>query len=137
VSVPASEISVPVSAGELFDKLSILAIKRERFTDAAKRANVERELARLDAVRRDAIGDPDAALAALVADLRRVNEALWQIEDDIRDCERERDFGPRFVELARAVYLTNDRRSELKRAIDARLGSAIREEKQYADYSGA
>ena len=73
-------------------------------------------------------------LTRLTADLRAVNEALWQIEDDVRDCERHRDFGPRFVELARSVYHTNDRRAELKRRVNELLGSRIVEEKAYAEY---
>ena len=70
----------------------------------------------------------------LVADLRRVNEELWEIEDAIRECERRQDFGPRFVELARSVYRSNDRRAALKRRVNELLGSAIVEEKSYTDY---
>jgi hypothetical protein len=101
-------------------------------SDAAKRANVEIELRLL----RERLGavESDPAVARLHAALKGVNEALWQIEDDIRDCERDGDFGAKFVELARAVYRTNDRRAELKREINLALGSAILEEKSYKPY---
>lgn len=128
-----AEILVPVAPGELIDKITILEIKTERIADASKLANVRRELDALEAVRRRAV-PASAALAALTAALREVNEALWQIEDDIRDCERDADFGPRFVELARAVYRTNDRRADLKREINLALGSALVEEKSYKPY---
>ena len=75
-------------------------------------------------------------LAALVAELKSINESLWRIEDDIRSCEREGDFGPRFIELARSVYETNDRRAAVKRRINERLGSEIIEEKSYAESLG-
>ena len=130
-------IQVPVSWGELIDKIAILEIKSERIADAAKLANVRTELAAL-AEMRDANLPSDqkvlATLAALTADIKTVNEALWVIEDDIRDCERDKDFGPRFVELARAVYKTNDRRAALKRDINMLLGSALVEEKSYQSY---
>lgn len=130
-------IQVPVSWGELIDKIAILEIKSERIADAAKLANVRTELAAL-AEMRDANLPSDqkvlATLAALTADIKTVNEALWEIEDDIRDCERDKDFGPRFVELARAVYKTNDRRAALKRDINMLLGSALVEEKSYQSY---
>lgn len=130
-------IQVPVSWGELIDKIAILEIKSERIADTAKLANVRTELAAL-AEMRDANLPSDqkvlATLAALTADIKTVNEALWEIEDDIRDCERDKDFGPRFVELARAVYKTNDRRAALKRDINMLLGSALVEEKSYQSY---
>lgn len=128
-----SEILIPVAPGELIDKITILRIKAARIADAAKLANVRRELDLLEAVLGSKL--PDAPpLPALTAALQEVNETLWQIEDDIREREREGDFGPRFVELARAVYRTNDRRAEIKREINAALGSAIVEEKSYAKY---
>lgn len=130
-------IQVPVSWGELIDKIAILEIKSERIADAAKLANVRTELAALTDVR-DANLPSDkrllADLAALTADIKKVNEALWEIEDDIRDCERDKDFGARFVELARSVYKTNDRRAALKRDINMLLGSALVEEKSYQSY---
>ncbi|MDX1624897.1 MAG: DUF6165 family protein [Wenzhouxiangellaceae bacterium] len=126
-------LHVPVSPGEVLDKISILEIKRERIDDAAKRANVERELDLLNATWRDA-GLDDGGLDTLRVALREVNERLWDIEDAIRDCERDGDFGDRFVELARAVYRTNDRRAAIKKDINERLGSEIVEEKSYSPY---
>ena len=127
------QIKVPVSVGELVDKLVILEIKAERIEDATKRANVvhERDLLR-DTVAKDVPGS--AKLNDLTAALKHVNEQLWVIEDDIRDCERNRDFGPRFVELARAVYVTNDKRAALKKDINLLVGSDIVEEKSYKAY---
>ena len=122
-----------MSPGELIDKITILEIKAERIADAGKLANVERELRSLAAARSEALpGSPE--LDELTAELRRINERLWEIEDDIRDCERKRDFGERFIELARAVYRTNDRRAAAKRQINELLGSELVEEKDYADY---
>lgn len=127
------QIKVPVSVGELVDKLVILEIKAERIADATKRANVvhERDLLR-DTVANEVPGS--ARLNELTAALKQVNEELWVIEDDIRDCERNRDFGPRFVELARAVYVTNDKRAALKKDINLLVGSDIVEEKSYKAY---
>jgi hypothetical protein len=129
----ASAITVEVAAGELLDKITILEIKEAKFTEAAKLANVRAELATLRAAR-------DANLAATpeieraVDGLREVNRHLWEIEDEIREHERQKDFGARFVELARAVYKTNDRRAALKREINDLTGSRLREEKSYAAY---
>ena len=126
-------VLIEIAPGELIDKITILRIKDERIADAAKRANVRIELDTLNAARAAAL-PADAEIDRLEAALKAVNEALWQIEDDIRDCERAGDFGPRFVELARAVYHTNDRRSELKREINLHLGSRLVEEKSYQPY---
>lgn len=126
-------ILVPVSWGELLDKITILEIKSERMTDPAKLANVGRERAALEAVVATAGSLPEAA-RPLIDGLRTVNEALWDIEDHIRDCERQKDFGPRFVELARGVYHSNDRRAALKRDLNALLGSELVEEKSYQAY---
>lgn len=123
----------PVSWGELIDKITILEIKVERLNDEAKRVNVQRELSELEAVRERHF-PAHAGLAVLAAELKAINEDLWVIEDDIRDCERAKDFGPRFVELARAVYVTNDRRAGGKRKVNDLLGSALVEEKSYAPY---
>lgn len=120
---------VPVSWGELIDKITILEIKAERIADPSKRANVARELEALSAVS-DRGAKPEG-LAPLVRALREVNEALWTIEDDIRECEAKGEFGPRFVALARSVYRNNDRRADLKRRINALLGSGLVEEKSY------
>ena len=129
----SAEISVEISAGELIDKITILEIKDGRFEDPAKLANVRRELESLVAAR-DAALSPSPELTDLTARLKAVNERLWQIEDDIRDCERAKEFEARFVELARAVYMNNDERAALKRRINELLGSRIVEEKSYAAY---
>lgn len=126
-------VDVPVSPGELIDKITILEIKCARIADDAKRANVANELALLNGARDAAIA-PSAALDALAAALRAVNGELWDIEDAIRRHERAGDFGPDFVALARAVYRTNDRRAAIKRQINGLLGAAIVEEKSYAAY---
>lgn len=126
-------VAVEISPGELIDKITILEIKAARIDDPAKRANVRHELALLNRARAESLGD-NPGLAALEADLRRVNEELWQVEDDIRDCERAQEFGPRFVALARTVYRANDRRAALKRAISELFGAGIVEEKSYSDY---
>ncbi len=124
---------VPVSWGEVIDKITILEIKAERLADPAKLANVTKELSELVAVReREFPGH--AVLAGLSAELKAINENLWVIEDDIRDCERAKDFGPRFIALARAVYVTNDQRAQVKRRVNDALGSALVEEKSYAPY---
>jgi len=121
---------VPVSWGELIDKITILEIKAARIADPARRANVARELAALVKAR-DAGGALPRAVAPLTAELRTVNEALWEIEDAIRVCEAHSDFGGKFVELARGVYKTNDRRAGLKRRINEAMGSELVEEKSY------
>ncbi|NBB92521.1 MAG: hypothetical protein GVY32_05045 [Gammaproteobacteria bacterium] len=127
------ELLIPVSPGELLDKLTILEIKLDRIADEAKLVNIRREHELLMRVWRDAALDGDG-IAALRAQLRDVNEALWEIEDGIRDEEREKRFGERFVTLARLVYQRNDERAALKRRINELLGSAILEEKSYRDY---
>lgn len=124
---------VPVSWGEVIDKITILEIKSERLTDARKIANVRKELDLLRAVREQAFPG-DASLADLATLLKAVNENLWAVEDDIRDCERARNFGPKFIELARTVYRANDERAALKRKINDLLGSDLVEEKSYAAY---
>jgi post-segregation antitoxin (ccd killing protein) len=126
-------ISVEIAPGELIDKITILEIKLERMTDAAKLANVRIEWETLTQARDTAIEASDA-LAGLTQALKSVNEQLWEIEDDIRDCERDKDFGDTFIALARAVYKTNDERARLKRDINELLGSRLVEEKSYAAY---
>jgi hypothetical protein len=126
-----SEIRVPISAGELLDKITILRIKERRIADPEKLANVRNELRALEQVWRAAVSLP---VHEAEAQLTHVNETLWNIEDHIRDEERRKDFGPRFVELARQVYMNNDRRAEIKRAINLRLGSVLIEEKSYQPY---
>jgi len=126
-------IRIEVAPGEIIDKLTILEIKRERMADEAKRRNVSHEW---DVLTRDlaAAIAPTPELDALRATLKEINLKLWVIEDDIRDCERAKDFGPKFIELARAVYFTNDERAAVKRRINELLNSAIIEEKSYAAY---
>lgn len=124
------DILVPVSPGELLDKITILRIKSARITDADKLANVNAELGMLEAARRDSdvpaddVADDERAL-------QRVNEKLWDIEDDIRAKEAAGVFDTEFVELARSVYLINDERAAIKKRINTRLGSHVVEEKSY------
>ncbi len=122
---------VEISAGELIDKITILEIKNERILVEDKLRNIQREL---ETLRQACTFPVSEELAQLTVELKKVNEALWDIEDHIRDHERNRDFGPSFVELARSVYLTNDRRSALKRQINDLLGSRLVEEKSYSKY---
>lgn len=124
---------VPVSWGELIDKMTILEIKRERLTEESAVANVVKELAQLVAVAGGEMFD-DAALSALKASLRAVNEALWTIEDDIRAKEARQEFDERFIALARSVYRRNDERAAIKRRINDLLGSELVEEKSYRTY---
>lgn len=124
---------VPISWGELLDKITILEIKSERIVAQAALTNVRAELDQLNAVAADMLS-ARADVGAVKADLRQVNEALWKIEDDIRACERAGDFGATFIKLARAVYRTNDERGTLKRRINTLLGSVLVEEKHYAAY---
>jgi hypothetical protein len=128
-----SEILVPVSFGELLDKIAILQIKSERMTDPAKLANVRKEL---EALERTWMAHPAAGgnIVGLRADLKAVNERLWVIEDDIRNEERAQRFGDEFIRLARAVYFENDERARIKKDINVALGSAYVEEKSYQDY---
>ena len=127
------DILVPVSPGELLDKITILRIKAARMTDAAKVANVKHELALLEKTWKDS-GAASVALGGDEAELTRVNEMLWVIEDEIRDEEHAQRFGEKFIELARAVYVTNDERAAIKKRVNAKLGSTIVEEKSYKPY---
>ncbi|MGD9843249.1 MAG: DUF6165 family protein [Steroidobacteraceae bacterium] len=128
-----TEISVPISPGELIDKLTILEIKSERMSDAKKLANVKLELKLLS----ETWADSDYAkidINSEWAELKRINGELWDIEDEIRDEERNQRFGEQFIKLARAVYFINDDRAAVKRQINDKLGSKIVEEKSYASY---
>ena len=126
-------LSIPVSVGEIMDKITILEIKAERILDAEKLANVTAELDTLrPLVTHDALNT--ASIKALVAELKDINEALWDIEDDIREREYAKDFGEAFIALARAVYVTNDKRAEVKKQINLATGSTLIEEKSYEDY---
>ena len=128
-----AELLVPISPGELIDKITILEIKSQRMSDAAKLNTVRTELALLNATWQ-ASPFSKTDISAEWTGLREVNARLWDIEDDIRDKERAGQFDARFIELARAVYVTNDERAAIKRRINAKLGSLLVEEKSYADY---
>ena|ERR1700733_2292711 len=128
-----TEIKVPVSPGELLDKITILRIKSARMTDPEKLANVRRELEALEETWRSspyAAVDVEGELSALL----QVNERLWTIEDDIRDKERASAFDADFIRLARAVYIENDERAAIKKRVNLKLGSTLVEEKSYAHY---
>jgi hypothetical protein len=129
-----AELMVPISPGELIDKITILEIKSQRMTDAAKLHNVRTELALLTDTWR---ASPFAAtdIRAEWDALREVNGRLWDIEDRIRDQERDGAFDEVFIGLARAVYVTNDERAAVKKTINTKLGSTLVEEKSYADYT--
>jgi len=127
-------IHVPVSPGEVLDKITILEIKSERMTDPEKVATVRVELALLQETWASAVSR-DQVIDELHDQLKKINETLWEIEDDIRDKERVKEFDERFIELARQVYFTNDRRSQVKKELNLHLGSLIIEEKSYQDYS--
>jgi hypothetical protein len=131
-----TDILVPISPGELLDRITILRIKAARMTDPVKLANVRLELELLE---RTWAVTPRASvdLAADIGALQAVNERLWDIEDGIREKERAQDFGPGFVELARSVYFENDERAAIKKRINSKLGSRIVEEKSYEDYRPA
>ena len=129
------DILVPISPGELLDKITILRIKSARMTDAAKLANVRLELSLLEQTWREAVGSADVAEDE--RGLQAVNERLWDIEDDIRDKERAQAFDARFIELARSVYIENDERAAIKKRVNVKLGSRIVEEKSYKPYRPA
>ena len=126
-------IMTAIAPGELIDKITILRIKSERIGDEAKLKNVRTELDILQKTQAAEVPQSDE-MVRLEDALKAVNEALWEIEDDIRDCERKGDFGEEFIRLARAVYVTNDKRAALKKEINLLLGSTIVEEKSYAEY---
>ena len=128
------ELLVPISPGELIDKITILEIKSARMTDAAKLHNVRTELTLLNETWQASEFSRQADIGADWARLREVNGQLWDIEDAIRDKERDGQFDARFIELARAVYVTNDERAALKRRINTKLGSLLVEEKSYKEY---
>jgi hypothetical protein len=129
-------VRVPVSVGELLDKISILRIKTERIDDPAKVANVRRELEALDAEVAGMDIDRDL-VEGFLTELEAVNGELWVIEDDIRACEARQDFGEEFIRLARAVYRTNDVRAKIKKRANEATGSELTEEKSYVDPDGA
>jgi hypothetical protein len=130
-----SEILVPVSFGELLDKIAILQIKSERMSDPAKLGNVQKELSALE---KTWLAHPAAGgdIVTLRAQLKSVNERLWVIEDDIRRKEQAQQFDADFIRLARSVYFENDERARIKKDINLALGSTYVEEKSYQDYRG-
>lgn len=126
-------IKVELAYGELLDKITILQIKSERITDAAKVANVNKELNLLN----DLWASDEKSSADISSEfkaLKEINEKIWDIEDNIRDKERDKEFDEKFIELARSVYFSNDKRAEIKRTINLKLGSELIEEKSYSDY---
>jgi len=128
-------VRVPVSVGELLDKISILRIKTERIADATKVANVQRELNALN--EEIASMEVDQELVeGFLYELEKINGELWVIEDDIRSCEAHQDFGEEFIRLARAVYRTNDVRAKIKKRANEATGSELTEEKSYVDPDG-
>jgi hypothetical protein len=127
------DILVPISPGELLDKITILRLKEARILDAEKLANIKLELGMLEQSWRDC-GGAAAALALEERALQNVNERLWDIEDRIRDKEAKQSFDRDFIELARAVYLANDERAAIKKRINTTLGSRLIEEKSYKQY---
>jgi len=126
-------IKTDISVGEFLDKLTILQIKQARISDGAKLININRELEVLQKLWRESEYF-NSDISAELEDLRLVNEQLWDIEDDIRDKEAGTEFDNAFIKLARAVYVTNDRRAKIKKAINTKLGSGIVEEKSYKEY---
>lgn len=128
------DILIEVGPGELIDKITILVIKSERMSDEGKLKNVRHELDVLMKARKAHIPD-SAELTRLEAELKAVNEALWVIEDDIRQCEADKDFGQTFIDLARSVYKQNDKRAALKKEINLLTGSSIIEEKSYTEFN--
>lgn len=128
-----NSVKVDVALGELIDKITILELKDERIADAGKRKNVRFELATLAALLEQTC-ERNATISEFRAMLKDVNAEIWDLEDSIRDHERRKDFGTSFVEVARRVYKTNDRRAALKRKINLIGGSTIIEEKSYAEY---
>ncbi|MBL97782.1 MAG: hypothetical protein CMF52_08200 [Legionellales bacterium] len=129
----ANAIKIDIGIGELVDKITILEIKRARIKSPEKLKNIEHELSLLNNVKAQLIQTTESDL--LEEALKQINERLWDIEDSIRRCESKKQFDETFIELARAVYFTNDKRSDIKRQINQLQGSQIIEEKSYEDYA--
>ena len=127
-------IKIELSVGELLDKISILQIKAERIVDPSKLENINKELDVLMSLWKDSAYSNNN-LESETNELKAINEELWAIEDKIRDKERNQVFDKGFIELARAVYITNDKRAGIKRIINSKTGSELIEEKSYSDYS--
>jgi len=124
-------MKIEVSNGEIADKLTIIEIKLENIKDEKKLANLRNEFHVLD----EAVSKTMKKDHELYQELLKINKQLWDIEDRIRELEKAKDFGPEFIEVARSVYFTNDKRSEVKRQINELTGSALIEEKSYEDYA--
>ena len=131
--IPPMSLKIEVSVGELLDKITILQIKSERIPDEAKLVNIRKELDVLEGAW-DASPLSDTDVTPEMAALKRVNEALWEIEDDIRQKEADKSFDDGFIELARSVYRQNDRRAAIKKELNLKLGSGLVEEKSYKEY---
>ena len=127
-------MKVEVSNGELLDKLTILELKLTNISDVQKLTNIQKEHDELNPLAGQLFDSYGEELKNLYKQLAEINSELWTIEDDIRECERNKDFGSDFVSLARAVYFTNDKRSEIKKSINLLTGSGFVEEKSYEDY---
>ena len=127
-------MKVEVSNGELLDKLTILELKLSNITDKQKLINVNKEHSELNPLALRLFEDYGNDLKRLYLELTAINTELWKIEDDIRECERNKDFGDQFISLARSVYFTNDKRSDVKKAINLLTDSGFIEEKSYEDY---
>ena len=127
-------MKVEVSNGELLDKLTILELKMSNISDEKKLINVEKEYNELNPLAKLLFEKFKEELLIKYKELSLINSQLWKIEDDIRECEKNKNFGEKFVELARAVYFTNDKRSEVKKQINILTGSGFIEEKSYEDY---
>ena len=127
-------MKVEVSNGELLDKLTILELKLSNISDVQKLTNIQKEHDELNPLAGQLFDSYGEELKNLYKQLAEINSELWTIEDDIRECERNKDFGSDFVSLARAVYFTNDKRSEVKKSINLLTGSGFVEEKSYEDY---
>ena len=127
-------MKVEVSNGELLDKLSILELKMSNISDQKKLVNIKKEHNELDPLAKELFNKYGLDLETLYNNLCAINSQLWVIEDDIRECERNKNFGSDFVSLARAVYFTNDKRSDIKKSINLLTDSGFVEEKSYKDY---
>ena len=127
-------MKVEVSNGELIDKLTILELKLTNITDVQKLTNIQKEHDELNPLAGQLFDSYGEELKNLYKKLIEINSELWIIEDDIRECERNKDFGSDFVSLARAVYFTNDKRSDVKKTINLLTDSGFVEEKSYEDY---
>ena len=125
-------INTPVSIGELLDKISILIIKEKNIVDDQKQYHIKNELDSLNKTLENSISR--SQVKEYIEKLIEINSKLWLIEDDIRDCERKKQFDQKFIDLARAIYITNDRRSEIKLEINKRFGSKLVEVKSYEKY---